>query len=731
MSRQVTYTGIDYFRVVAALLVVAIHTYPLASLGATADFVLTRGVGRVAVPFFFMASAFFLFAPGADGTPRARKWTRFLVRTAWLYAAAILLYIPLNVYTGTIREWKHWPSALRALLVDGTFYHLWYLPASLVGAAIVGALLTRLRIGCVLALSTGLYAIGLLGDSYYGLAAQAPPLKTFYDALFLFGDYTRNGLFMAPVFFALGALLAKREAARGASGSPPQGRAAVRAPLVPLAVSVALLTAEALVLRRYELPRHDSMYVMLAPSLYFLFQSLLAWKGRAAPALLRPMALHIYIVHPLIIVLVRGLAEALQLEPLLIGNSIVHFAAVAVGSVGASLCYSRLLRAAGPRFGRPAGQAGSADRAWLDISMPHLRHNAQALRGLLPAGCELMAVVKANAYGHGDVEVARQLSRTGVRAFAVATVDEGVGLRKRGVKGEILVLGYSVPERAGDIARYRLTQTVVDGEHAESLNARRQRIRVHIKVDTGMHRLGASGGDAGQIARIYRCGYLQVDGIFTHLSVADSRSPEDEAFTKEQIGKFDRLVDELDALGMKPRKIHIQSSYGVLNYPGLRCDYARIGIALYGVLSVPGAPTKQPAPLRPVLELKARVALVRTVAAGESVGYGRQFVAQRETRIAVLPVGYADGLPKELACGKGEALLHGARVPIIGRICMDQLMLDVTALPEVKPGDIAVLIGGDGTECLTAEQVAAAAGTITNELLSRLGHRLQRVIREA
>ena len=666
-----------------------------------------------------------------------------MTKTGWLYAAAILLYLPLNVYTGTIAEWRHWPNALRALLVEGTFYHLWYLPASMVGAAIVGALLVKLRTGYALVVAGGLYIVGLLGDSYYGIAAQAPALKAFYDVVFMFGEYTRNGLFMAPLFFALGAHLARMEAERneaGASRADTSSRAGARsallAPLVGLVVSAVLLAAEALILRHDNIPRHDSMYVMLVPCMLFVFHSLLAWRG-AAPAHIRVMALHIYIVHPLMIVLVRGLAKAVKLEPLLIDNSVVHFIAVAVGSIGASVCYSLLLRVIRGRIaGRQvAGGSPLPDRAWLDINMAHLRYNAHALREALPPGCQLMAVVKANAYGHGDVEVARQLSRVGVRAFAVATIDEGVRLRQRGIKGDILVLGYGAPDRAADIARYNLTQTVVDAEHAQSLNACQHHINVHIKINTGMHRLGANEGDAEQVARIYRCGYLHVQGMFTHLSVADSRNPEDESFTAEQINKFYRLVDELEARGMKPPNIHIQSSYGLLNYPGLKCDYARIGIALYGVLSAPGAPTRQPVQLRPVLELKARVALVRTIEAGESVGYGRQFVAERETRIAVLPIGYADGLPKELACGKGEALLHGVRAPIVGRICMDQLMVDVTELPDVKTGDIAALIGGDAgrlsAERLSAEQVADAAGTITNELLSRLGHRLPRVIHHA
>jgi serine/alanine racemase len=187
------------------------------------------------------------------------------------------------------------------------------------------------------------------------------------------------------------------------------------------------------------------------------------------------------------------------------------------------------------------------------------------------------------------------------------------------------------------------------------------------------------------------------------------------------------LLGQLKQYQIALPKIHIQSSYGILNYPELHCSYARIGIALYGVLSSPGNKTKIQPELRPVLSLKARVVLIRQITAGESVGYGRAFSASRNTRIAVLSIGYADGVPRSLAYGRGEVLIHGCRAPIIGRICMDQFMIDITGIHDVKRGDIATLIGEDGSEIVTAEEVAAASETITNELLSRLGSRLERV----
>lgn len=366
-------------------------------------------------------------------------------------------------------------------------------------------------------------------------------------------------------------------------------------------------------------------------------------------------------------------------------------------------------------------------RAWAEIHMANLDHNVRALRDVLPHGCELMAVVKANAYGHGDVEIAGYLNRNGVASFAVAMLEEGIRLRTHGIEGDILILGYTDPQRAPELVRYRLSQTVTDYRHAKQLNASKQQISVHIKIDTGMHRLGESCNNAAEIASIFQCSNLKIQGIYTHLCVADSTQEDGIAFTKKQLSDFYSLLEQLKQRQIKLPKIHIQSSYGFLNYPELQCSYARIGIALYGVLSSPGNKTKVQPELRPVLSLKTRVVLIRQIAAGECVGYGRAFSASRSTRIAVLSIGYADGVPRSLSCGRGEVLIHGCRAPIIGRICMDQLVIDITDIHDVKRGDMATLIGKDGSEVITSEEVAAASGTITNELLSRLGERLEKV----
>lgn len=372
-------------------------------------------------------------------------------------------------------------------------------------------------------------------------------------------------------------------------------------------------------------------------------------------------------------------------------------------------------------------EASCRDRAWAEIDLSRLKHNLETLKSVLPPECGFMAVVKANAYGHGDIAVSRYCSKIGIGRFAVATAEEGIRLRLHGIKGEILILGYTDPQRSGELVQYHLTQTIVSWEHARQLNSFHIPLRVQIAVDTGMHRLGEDCGHSGEIEKIMGCENLRVCGLYSHLCASDGETPEDREYTNRQIQNFRDLLNNLKQDGYPIPPIHIQSSYGILNYPNLHCSYVRPGIALYGVFSTARDRGVSGVDLRPALSLRARVVLVRTVPSGESVGYGRAFTAARKTAVAVLPVGYADGLPRSLSCGNGEILLHGRRAPIIGRICMDQLMADVTDIPGVKPGDVATLIGRDGNETISAEQVADEAGTIANELLSRLGTRLERL----
>ena len=367
-------------------------------------------------------------------------------------------------------------------------------------------------------------------------------------------------------------------------------------------------------------------------------------------------------------------------------------------------------------------------RAWIELDTDALRHNVEVLRDSLPAGCALMPAVKANAYGHGAVLVARELNRMGIGAFCVATVAEGAQLRRGGITGEILVLGYTHPRQFSLLHRFRLTQAVLENTYANELDRCGAPVEVQVKIDTGMHRLGERWDDLDKLSEIFACKNLHVTGAFTHLCASSSSARSDRAFTLAQAEAFYRALDALRGRGCVCPKAHLLSSYAVVNYPELGGDYARVGIALYGMLSSKEDTKNCPLELRPVLSLKARVAQVQRLCRGEGAGYDLQFTAQRDTRLAVLAIGYADGLPRSLSCGVGSALLNGRRAPVVGRVCMDQTLVDVTDVPEVAPGDAAVLIGVCGEQEISACEVAEQAGTISNEILSRLGARLERIV---
>ncbi|MCM1045979.1 MAG: serine racemase VanT catalytic subunit [Candidatus Gastranaerophilales bacterium] len=713
------YTGIDYFRFVAALLVVAIHTSPLTTYSETGDFILTRIVARVAVPFFLMTSGFFLITEYARDGERLK---RYLKKTAMIYGLSIVLYLPLNLYSsgayqGNLSIGEYFLlDLLKDLFFDGTMYHLWYLPASMLGAAIAWFLVRRKGYRKALVITGLLYVAGLFGDSYYGLSERVPLLEILYGQLFTVSDYTRNGFFFTPLFFVLGGFIKDRISLRS--------KMALRGNLICFGVSFLCLLGEGMSLHTLGLQRHDSMYLFLPPCVYFLFVTLTFFRGNRKP-LLRTSALFLYIMHPMVIVAVRGFAKVTHLREFLVENSLMHYLAVSVLSAGCSLLGAWLYAMWRQGKGTEALSYTDTQRAWIEVDQGRLRHNIKELQNILPKDCRLMAVVKAEGYGHGMLEVAACANRMGVKDFAVATIEEGIALRRSGITGEILILGYTHPGRARELHRYDLTQTLVDYEYAVQLNRQGCRVKTHIKIDTGMHRLGLDSEDSEKVLSLFGKRYLQICGIYTHLCVADSQAGEDVAFTQRQIDRFYRLLHELEEAGAALPPVHIQSSYGLLNYPELQCDYVRVGIALYGCLSAPEHRTKLWPDLRPALSLKARVVLVREVKQGESVGYGRAFVAKQDSKIALISIGYGDGFPRNLSGGRGEALIGGKRAPIVGKICMDQMMADVTHLPDVRAGMTATLIGRDGEEEIAASDVAGRAESITNELLCRLGDRVR------
>lgn len=381
-------------------------------------------------------------------------------------------------------------------------------------------------------------------------------------------------------------------------------------------------------------------------------------------------------------------------------------------------------------------QDTKTDRAWMEIDLRALKNNAKMIEKAMPDGCRLMAVVKADAYGHGAVPVAKAMNEIGVEAFAVATTEEGIALRKAGIRGTILILGYTDPKRVMDLETYGLRQTILSADYAKELVRAKKlahterKLPVEIKIDSGMHRQGVECSHLDEIKEIFSFPELDIRGMYTHFCVADSSEAEDISYTREQIRKFDETVHNLEAEGIRIPLLHMQSSYGLLNYPDVSCDYARIGILLYGSLSSARDKTQLELFVQPVMELKARVMSVREVEAGETVGYGRAFKAERRTKLATVAVGYGDGIPRNLSCGRGHVLIHGKKVPIAGRICMDQMLIDVTDVENVSAGDIVTVVGCDGGEEIRISELADEAGTIANELVSRLGSRWKHIYRK-
>lgn len=705
MDTKKSYGGLDVFKMIAAFLVVAIHTSPLTSLSLEADFFLTRVLARLAVPFFFMVTGQFVLSEWVRGENRDfQPIRRCLGKTAALYAVSIALYFPIGVYAGHYQALTVW-DGLRMLFFDGTFYHLWYFPALLLGILLVSLTARFCPPQATAGLAVFLYLAGLLGDSYWGLIKELE-LAKIYEAGFRVFSYTRNGIFLAPLFLVMGALSRQKE-----------GKGKRVAAGVGFGAAFVLMTVEAFLLRRFAIQRHDSMYVMLPVCLFFLYRLLLSWERKPITAL-RTISAWIYILHPAVIVAVRGAAKVTG-AAFLVDNSLIHYLAVCLGSAAASLAVAMALA----RLRRTPFEK---DRAWIELDMGALAHNVKTLRSLLPEGCELMPAVKAQGYGHGAVLISRELNRLGVKAFCVASVSEGAELRRAGVKGEILVLGYTHPRQLGLLGRYRLTQTVIDGAYGEELAKYRKTLRVHIAVDTGMHRIGIPWDRVEELEKIFSYPNLKVEGIFSHLCVSDSGESHKIAFTQQQAKSFFETVETLEKRGCHCGKKHLAASSGVLNYPQYAADYARVGIILYGVCSREEDMNRSEAVFRPVLSLKARVASVRELSPGEGAGYGLAFVAKRPTKLAVITIGYGDGLSRHLSDGRGAALIRGHRAPVAGKVCMDQTLVDVTGIPDVQTGDIAVLIGRSGSETLSAYDMARAAGTITNEIFTSLGPRLTR-----
>ena len=369
-------------------------------------------------------------------------------------------------------------------------------------------------------------------------------------------------------------------------------------------------------------------------------------------------------------------------------------------------------------------------RAWAEVSLPQLRKNVEIIRSLNSDKTEIMAVVKADAYGHGDEHIVRCLANDcGIRYFAVSNLDEAIAVRKFAPQGEILILGYTPPEYAHEISMYNIIQGVVSTEYAEALVQNTpQPIRCHIKIDTGMGRIGLKHDTpqqcAAEIAEMMKIDKLSVEGIYTHFAVADSDDPDNIAYTDKQEKFITDTYDVLAAQGIKLPHLHFMNSAATCYRNSERSTLSRAGIILYGLH--PDVSLDIPEGLEPLMELKAVISHVKTVNKGDCISYGRTFRADREMRIATVTIGYADGYSRLLS-SKGEILVHGKRCKITGRVCMDQLMIDVSDVPEAKAGDIVTLIGKEGDDRITADDLAQIYGTIGYEVVCGISKRVPRI----
>lgn len=364
--------------------------------------------------------------------------------------------------------------------------------------------------------------------------------------------------------------------------------------------------------------------------------------------------------------------------------------------------------------------------AWLQIDLDRLHYNYGEIRKAVPDGSNILAVLKADAYGHGATKIARELFSLGVTRFGVATLSEALEIRRRLPHAQILVMGYT-PEYLYETAiEHGIRTTVYLSEQAEELSKAAAKLQrdaiVHLKIETGMNRLGflPNEDSLSRILKIREMDNIIVEGIFTHFPAAD----DDLEYTRNSMGKFESFTRQLEEKGFKIPLRHVNNSAAIMNLPEYSLDMVRAGIILYGVYPFPEA-DREFLPLKSCLSLKAQISHVKDLEEGEKIGYGLTYTATSKIKVATLPIGYADGWSRALS-NKGSVLIKGKRAPIIGRVCMDQMMVDVTGI-NAERGDEAVLMGRQGNEEITIEEIAALIGQIPAAVMCMLSRRLPRV----
>ena len=367
-------------------------------------------------------------------------------------------------------------------------------------------------------------------------------------------------------------------------------------------------------------------------------------------------------------------------------------------------------------------------RVCANISLDAIRDNIKSGRALLPSGTRMMGVVKADAYGHGAVPVAKAIEDL-VEVYGVSMPEEGVELRKAGLTKPIVILGYTAPEMAELAIRYDITMAVFQSEIAEKYNEIAQKLnkvaKVHIKLDTGMSRIGYSCCEESlaDIEKIATLSNVEIDGMFTHFSKADET---DKTFAKHQLKKYMDFAKALEERGIQIPCKHVCNSAGIIDIPEGDLDMVRFGVTMYGMYPTDEV-TKERMPVAPAMEVKTHITYIKTLPAGVGISYSGTFVTEKETRVATLSVGYGDGYPRGLS-NTGRVLIHGKSAKILGRICMDQCMVDVTDIPEAKQGDVVTLLGKDGDDFISAEEIGATVGNSFHyEVVCDISKRVPRI----
>lgn len=372
---------------------------------------------------------------------------------------------------------------------------------------------------------------------------------------------------------------------------------------------------------------------------------------------------------------------------------------------------------------------GPGRPVWAEVDLGAIAHNVGELIRVKDPRAKLMAVVKANGYGHGAVPVARTALAAGAEWLGVAIVAEALELRRAGLTAPVLILGFTPPEQSEAVVAADISQTVDTVEAARALSEAATRLgrsaKVHLKVDTGMGRLGVTPDDDGlAVARaIADLPGLAMEGVFTHFATADAA---DKGYAHRQFSRFTEFLSRLEAAGLRFRIKHAANSAALIELPETHLDLVRAGIAIYGLY--PSDEVERRVDLRPAMSVKARIAHLKEVPAGTGLSYGQTFVTGHASSVATLPIGYADGYPRSLS-SRGIVLVRGRRAPVIGRVCMDQCLVDVTDVPGVGPGDEVVLLGRQGDEAVTADDLARLEGTINYEVVCAITARVPRVYR--